>query len=106
DPGSAVPPPAQGVVRVEGEALIETALVKGGSVRPQGMAGFGPGWSGNNHLWWTGGQPGDVLTLKVEGLKPGTRHVTLFPTTARDYATIRVAINGQLREADLYTEKV
>ncbi len=106
DPASAVPPPGEGVVRIEGEALIESAFVKGGSVRPQGMAGFGPGWSGNSHLWWTGGQPGDVLTLKVSGLKPGTRHVTLFPTTAKDYATIRVAINGQLREADLYTEKV
>ncbi len=106
DPASAVPPPAEGVVRVEGEALIETALVERGRVRSQGMADFGPGWSGNSHLWWTGGEPGDVLTLKVDGLKPGSHHVTLFPTTARDYARIRVAINGQLREADLYTEKV
>ncbi len=106
DPASAVPPPAPGVVRIEGEALIESALVKGGRIRPQGMAGFGPGWSGSSHLWWTGGEPGDVLTLKVGGLKPGTHHVTLFPTTAHDYATVRVAVNGQLREADLYSEKV
>src|SRR5690606_13731755 len=58
DPASEVPPPAEGVVRVEGEALIEKAVAKGGDVRTQGMAGFGPGWSGNSHLWWTGGQPG------------------------------------------------
>jgi putative membrane-bound dehydrogenase-like protein len=103
---SAVPPPGEGVVRVEGEALVGSAVAKGGNVRAQGMAGFGPGWTGNSHLWWTGGQPGDVLTLKVPGLRPGTHHVTLFPTTAPDYATIRVAINGQLQEADLYTEKV
>ena len=103
---SEVPPPAEGVVRVEGEALAASATATRGNVRPQGMAGFGPGWSGNSHLWWTGGQPGDVLTLKVPGLEPGTRHITLFPTTAVDYATIRIAINGQLQEADLYTDKV
>lgn len=106
DPASAAPPPAEGVVRIEGEALVGEALAKSGQVGSQNMAGFGPAWSENGQLWWTGGNPGDVLTLKVGGLTPGTRRVTLFPTTAKDYATIRVAVNGQLREADLYTEKV
>jgi putative heme-binding domain-containing protein len=106
DPKSAVPPPADGVVRVEGEDLVEKASVKLGNVRAQGMAGFGPGWSGNRQLWWTGGAPGEILTLKVPGLKPGTYQVSLFPTTAADYAMIRVAINGQLAEADLYTPGV
>jgi len=101
-----VPPPAAGVVRVEGEALVTKVVTKSGSVKNQNMSGFGDGWSGNDHLWWTGGEPGDILTLKVEGLTPGTKNVTLFPTTALDYATIKVAINGQLREADLYSEKV
>jgi putative membrane-bound dehydrogenase-like protein len=103
---SAVPPPAEGVVRFEGEAFATTAIVKSGTVREQGMKGFGPGWSGNRQLWWTGGVPGEILTLKVPGLKPGTYHVSLFPTTAPDYAMIRVSINGQLVEADLYTRGV
>jgi len=32
--------------------------------------------------------------------------VTVFPTTALDYAQVRIAINGQLQEADFYTEEV
>jgi putative heme-binding domain-containing protein len=103
---SAVPAPAAGVIRIEGEDLIEKAFVKLGNVKPQGMSGFGPAWSGNRQLWWTGGQPGEVLTMKVPGLKPGTYDLTLFPTTAHDYGMIRVAINGQLKEADLYDLKV
>ncbi len=106
DPKSAVPPRADGVIRVEGEDLVEKATVKLGNVRAQGMAGFGAGWSGNRQLWWTGGAPGEILTLKVPGLKPGTYQISLFPTTAADYAMIRVAINGQLAEADLYTPGV
>ena len=104
--GGSVPPPAAGVVRIEGEALVGKVVIKSGGVKNQNMSGFGDGWSGNDHLWWTGGKPGDILTLKVEGLTPGTKNLTLFPTTAHDYATIKVAINGQLREADLYSEKV
>ncbi|MGJ8696289.1 MAG: PVC-type heme-binding CxxCH protein [Verrucomicrobiaceae bacterium] len=103
---SAVGPPAKGVIRVEVEQLVGSAHAGGGLVRDQGMAGFGPGWSGNNQLWWTGGKPGDVLTLKVEALKPGTKNVTLFPTTAVDYARVKIAINGQLQEADWFSKKV
>lgn len=106
DAARAIPPPAEGVVRIEGEDLVKTATTKGGNVRSQAMSGFGPGWSGSQQLWWTGGQPGEVLTLKVGGLKAGTYDITLFPTSAKDYAILRVAINGQLREADLYTEQV
>ena len=103
---SQVPPPAKGVIRLEGEALAETSQPEGGQVRAQPMAGFGPGWSGNSHLWWTGGKPGDVLTLKLEGLEPGTHDLMLFPTTARDYAQVKISINGQLQEVDLYTPEV
>jgi putative membrane-bound dehydrogenase-like protein len=103
---SSVLPPAKGVVRIEGESLVSKVTVKKGEVRDQGMAAFGPGWSGNNHLWWTEAGPGDILTLKLEGLDPGTKTLTLFPTTAPDYAKVKIAINGQLQEADLYSEGV
>ena len=105
NPGSVAPPKA-GVIRYEGESLVAKAVTRRGNVRTQNMSSFGEGWSGNDQLWWTGGQPGDILTLKVEGVTPGTKEVTLFPTTAPDYATIKVAINGQLQDADLYSEKV
>jgi putative heme-binding domain-containing protein len=103
---SEVPPPAKGVVRIEAELLVEKFAPKSGQLRPQGMSNFGPGWSGNRQLWWTGAQPGDILTLKLEGLEPGTHDLTLFPTTAKDYAKVRIAINGQLREVDFYTKNV
>jgi hypothetical protein len=86
--------------------LVRTAKVTKGSVSGQGMKGFGPGWSGDNHLWWTNGKPGDVLTLTLKGLKPGTHDLTLFPTTALDYAQARITINGQLQEVDWYSEMV
>jgi len=101
-----VPPVAKGVLRFEGEALVEQAQSTPGQVRPQGMGGFGKRWSGASQLWWTGGKPGDVLTLKLAGITPGAHTVTLFPTTAHDYAQVKIAINGQLREADWYSLKV
>ncbi|MCB1232719.1 MAG: VCBS repeat-containing protein, partial [Verrucomicrobiae bacterium] len=103
---SSVPPPAKGITRIEGESLVPKSKPTGGNIKAQPMSNFGPGWSGNKHLWWTGGQPGDVLTLRMDGIAPGTHDVTLYTTTARDYGTIKVSINGQLRESDLYTEAV
>ncbi|MEC5129287.1 PVC-type heme-binding CxxCH protein [Verrucomicrobiales bacterium BCK34] len=103
---SDVPPPGEGVTRIEAESLVGKSKPGGGQVRTQMMSGFGPSWSGNGHLWWTGGTPGNILTLKLEGIAPGTHDVDLFTTAAHDYATIKVAINGQLQEADLYSEKV
>jgi len=105
-PESAVAPPGEGVIRIEGESLVEKSRPGGGELRTQRMTHFGPGWSGNHHLWWVGGKPDDILTLKLEGLAPGTKNLVIFPTTAKDYATARFAINGQLQEADFYTEKV
>lgn len=103
---STVPAPAKGVTRIEGESLVQKFKPTGGNVKVQPMTNFGSGWSDNKHLWWTGGQPGDVLTLKLEGITPGAHDLTLFTTTARDYATVKVAINGQLQESDLFTEQV
>jgi putative membrane-bound dehydrogenase-like protein len=103
---SEVGPVSPGVLRVEGEALVASTVTKTGNLKTQTMTGFGPKWSGDSQLWWTGGNPGDVLTLKIGGLEPGTKNLTLFPTTAHDYAQVKVAINGQLQEADFYSESV
>lgn len=101
------PPPAPGVVRIEGESLVaKYPARRGGTVKAQNMSRFAEAWSGGSQLWWTGGKPGDIYTLKLDGVKPGTKTVTIFPTTAHDYAQVKIAINGQLREADFYSEAV
>ena len=56
------------VFTVEAEQLVKAnkALVNGGKVAVQPMAGFGPGWSGNAQLFWSGGAVGAVLDLLVD----------------------------------------
>ncbi len=104
--GSRVPAAADGVTRFESESLIAAAKASGGTVKAQAMNRFGPAWSGDSQLWWTGGKPGDTLTLVLAEAQPGTREVTIFPTTARDYARMKVTVNGEIQEADLFSEKV
>ncbi|MEM7144721.1 MAG: PVC-type heme-binding CxxCH protein [Verrucomicrobiota bacterium] len=100
-------PPKQGVTRVEGEGLLEGAEVTGGRLREQMMGRFLAGrWSGDAQLWWTGGKPGDVLTLTVPDLAPGNHALSVHPTTAGDYAQMRVMVNGHVREVDLFTPRV
>ncbi|MEM0896826.1 MAG: PVC-type heme-binding CxxCH protein, partial [Verrucomicrobiota bacterium] len=91
---------------LEAELLVENYPVDSGSVIPQRMNSFGDGWSGNRQLFWRGGQPGDIYTVKLDGLAPGTVDLIVHPTTARDYATVKFAINGQLREVDMYSPNV
>ena len=101
------PPPAPGVVRIEGESLVaKYPARRGGTVKAQNMALFADAWSGGAQLWWTGAKPGDIYTFTLDGVNPGTKTVTLFPTTAKDYAQVKIAINGQLREVDFYSEPV
>ena len=97
-------------MRIEGEALVAKYQPGRGSGKAQGMAQgmarFAGLWSGDSQLWRTGGQPGDVYTVKLDGVASGTKSVTVFPTMAKDYARVKIAINGQLREVDLYSEAV
>ena len=103
---SSVPPPAGGVARIEGESLAVTGKASRGNVRAQPMTNFGPAWSGNSQLWWTGGKPGDTLTLTLKDVKSGTRQVAIFTTTAKDYAQMKVTVNGEIQEVDLFTPAV
>jgi putative membrane-bound dehydrogenase-like protein len=104
--GSNVPPPAEGVSRIEAAQLIATAKITGGQVRAQNMGGFGPHWSADSQLWWTGAKPGDTLTLILPDIPPGSREVVLYTTTAKDYSQARILINGAIQEADWFSEKV
>ena len=82
----------------EGEALVaaKASAVTGGRVRNQPMGGFpADEWSGGDHLWWTGGKPGDTLTLTLpEQPAAGTGTLELAFTLAPDYATVQAALNG------------
>ncbi|HBE67242.1 MAG TPA: hypothetical protein DDW52_03745, partial [Planctomycetaceae bacterium] len=91
---------------IEGENL--NATVTAGTARPQDMRGFKAGkWSGDSHLWWTGGRPGDRLSLPLNFLgKP--RAVELSLTCARDYGIVEIAIDDHPISSpiDLFSEDV
>jgi putative membrane-bound dehydrogenase-like protein len=79
---------------LEGETLkiLET---KGGRTKVQGMAGFGGRWSSGAQMWWTGGKPGDNLTIAVPAEKAGRYALKAVLTKARDYGMIEVALDGK-----------
>lgn len=103
---SQVSPPDDGVIRIEGETLASKYQPERGEGRAQGMGNFNDSWSGDRQLWWVGGKPGDVYTVKLDGVEAGTKDLTIFPTVANDYAQVKFAINGQLREVDFYNKQV
>ncbi|MGB7345129.1 MAG: PVC-type heme-binding CxxCH protein, partial [Pirellulaceae bacterium] len=78
---------------MEGESL-SVAKLTGGSARPQAMRGFKAGrWSGNSHLWWTGGKARDRLSLTIPVRKAGRYEVFVAMTKARDYGIVNFTIN-------------
>jgi hypothetical protein len=101
------PPPFRVKGALEGEDL-RIVEKTGGNVGPQGMAGFGPHWSGETHLWWTGAKPGDRLVLAVPVEKAGRYDLRAQLTKARDYGIIQIWLNGQKlgEPMDLYSQNV
>jgi len=89
---------------IEGESL--RVIEKTGNVRAQDMPDR---TSGDQHLWWTDGKPGDKLTL---GFKPGksrkNRHVIIKCMKARDYGMVQMYVNGQKAgpALDLYDQRL
>jgi hypothetical protein len=61
-------------------------------------------WSGNQHLFWTGGQPGERLELEIPVSSAGTFDILAAFTMARDYAIVKVELDGQplRKDLDLY----
>lgn len=89
---------------LEGESL---AIVEktGGRAASQGMGGFSKDrWSGNDQLWWTGGQPGDRLSVAFPVEADGVYTVEVVLTKARDYGIVRLFVDDQVLEGavDLY----
>lgn len=92
---------------VEGESMVDQSTVTDGQVQTQNMSSFADRWSGDEQLWWTGGKVGSELTLSIDPHMQGKANVTLYFTTAHDYAEIEVTLGDQPpRKMDLYSTEV
>ncbi|HTN75697.1 MAG TPA: VCBS repeat-containing protein, partial [Pirellulaceae bacterium] len=79
---------------LEGEA-IKVLEKSGGNAAPQNMSGFKLGrWSGNAHLWWTGGKPNDKLVLAVPVKSAGKYELFVGLGKAIDYGSVRIAVDN------------
>ncbi|MFT5130513.1 MAG: putative heme-binding domain-containing protein, partial [Rhodothermales bacterium] len=104
---SQAPLPGHDPIHFEGEAFRTTHT--GGHPRPQGMGSFKDDkWSADNHLWWTGGKPKDVLTMTITVPTDGSYLIEVILTKARDYGIVQLALDDRPlgERIDLYDTKV
>lgn len=87
-----MPEPERVEGAIEGESL-EVVEKTGGTAQVQ-RSSVWP-WSNAAQIWWTGGQPGDSLTLGFEVEQAGRYEVIAVFTTAPDYGIAQIAINGR-----------
>ena len=92
---------------LEGEQLKILAKT-GGNTQEQDLGNHEGEWSGESHLWWTGGKPGDKLDLALPVAAAGTYKLTAQLTKARDYGIVQVYLDGQKLgdPVDLYNNGV
>ncbi|QDU41015.1 FG-GAP repeat protein [Maioricimonas rarisocia] len=80
---------------IEGESMKVVGKT-GGNARSQKMHNFtADRWSGSDHLWWTGGKPGDRLTLEFTVEEAGRYELFTVLTKAHDYGAFQLSIDGQ-----------
>ncbi len=92
---------------VEGESMVGQSVVTDGHVRTQNMSSFPDRWSGDEQLWWTGGEVGSKLTSMVAAAVAGKTNVSVFLTTAVDYARVEVTLGDKPSQIiDLYSSSV
>lgn len=90
---------------VEAETM-NVAAVSRGNVRPQDMSGFGAAsWSGQQQLFWTGGEVGSELELDFDVGEPGRYEVFAILSSAMDYGRVQLSLNGESvgPELDLFS---
>ncbi|MBN1817872.1 MAG: DUF2961 domain-containing protein [Sedimentisphaerales bacterium] len=88
------------VFRVKGAIEGENMKILGKSnpssnTTTQGMGGYGPGWSCESQLWWTGGKPGDTLDLALPVEAEGAYELKMQLTKAVDYAIVQFYLDGK-----------
>jgi hypothetical protein len=79
---------------LEGEKL-KVLSKTAGNARPQDMANFGPGWSGESQLWWTQAKAGDRLVLELPVAETGTYKLIANLTKAIDYGIHQLSLDGR-----------
>jgi putative heme-binding domain-containing protein len=79
---------------MEGETMKLVGKTQGNAAS-QPMGAFNADrWSGNDHLWWTGAEPGARLELELPVEADGTYNVEVVMTMARDYGIVQLSIDG------------
>jgi len=80
---------------IEGETMTVLGKPRG-NIGSQKMGGYRTDrWSNNDHLWWTGGKPGDKLALEIPVEKSGKYTVELVLTKARDYGIVQLYLDDK-----------
>ncbi len=75
---------------IEGERMA--VIEKTGTLDKQHL---GDRFSGEVHLWWTRGKPGDKLTLGFDADASARKHVIVRLTRAHDYAKVQLYVNDE-----------
>jgi hypothetical protein len=92
---------------IEAESLkvLET---KDGDAQVQDMANFGPNWSGDAQFWFLGTKAGAEATLELPVATAGNYDLSVYYTTAHDYAISQVLIDDHVvgSPTDCYTQDV
>lgn len=68
---------------------------KDGDASTQDMAGFGPNWSGDSQFWFTAHKVGAEATLELPVQTTGRYNLAVYFTTAGDYGTTQVLVDGR-----------
>lgn len=106
--GPAIQRNSDGQVPEAIEAENLNVRVSAGAAKSQPMDRFSGGaWSGQGQLWWTGGRPGDKLTIPLDVLADAPE-LELALTCAKDYAVIQLSLDGKPLSdlVDLYSKDV
>jgi len=90
---------------LEGEALKVTEYT-GGTTEIQNLPQYR--WSNNQQLWWRNADEQDRMIVEFSAEEAGDYEVTLGTTKARDYAIVRLTVNGEtkIESLDLYNPSV
>ncbi len=92
---------------LEGEKL-KILSKTGGTAAQQDLSIFGVNWSGEAHLWWIEGKPGDTLDLAMPVQKTAAYRLKMQLTKAIDYGVVQLYLDGKKLGGpiDLYNDGV
>ena len=76
-----------------GFKMTDESASAGGNLAIQEMSGFGPDWSGDRQLFYTGGAVGDKIG--VIAASEGAKVLKIGLTAACDYGIVRVYVDGR-----------